>query len=55
MWPVDARADLYSLGALMYALLARRPLFRGKSLQEIQEITFEIEDGVLRKVRFREQ
>jgi eukaryotic-like serine/threonine-protein kinase len=33
--PVDARADLYSLGALMYALLARRPLFRGKSLPEM--------------------
>jgi serine/threonine-protein kinase len=33
--PVDARADLYSLGALMYALLARRPLFQGKSLPEM--------------------
>ncbi len=33
--PVDARADLYSLGALMYALLARRPVFRGKSLVEV--------------------
>jgi eukaryotic-like serine/threonine-protein kinase len=33
--PVDARADLYSLGALMYALLARRPLFRGKSLPDM--------------------
>ena len=33
--PVDARSDLYSLGALMYALLARRPLFRGKSLPEM--------------------
>ena len=33
--PVDARADLYSLAALMYALLARRPLFRGKSLPEM--------------------
>jgi serine/threonine-protein kinase len=33
--PVDARADIYSLGALMYALLARRPLFRGKSLPEM--------------------
>ena len=33
--PVDARTDLYSLGALMYALLARRPVFRGKSLVEL--------------------
>jgi eukaryotic-like serine/threonine-protein kinase len=33
--PVDARADLYSLAALMYALLARRPLFRTKSLPEM--------------------
>ncbi len=33
--PVDTRADLYSLGALMYALMARRPVFRGKSLPEV--------------------
>jgi eukaryotic-like serine/threonine-protein kinase len=32
---VDSRADLYSLGALMYALLARRPVFRGKSIPEM--------------------
>jgi serine/threonine protein kinase len=33
--PVDHRADLYSLGAVMYVLLARRPVFRGKSLGEV--------------------
>lgn len=33
--PVDTRADLYSLGAVFYALLARRPLFRAKSLPEM--------------------
>jgi serine/threonine-protein kinase len=33
--PVDQRADLYSLGAVMYVLLARRPVFKGKSLGEV--------------------
>jgi serine/threonine-protein kinase len=32
---MDGRADLYSLGTLMYALLAGRPVFRGKSLPEM--------------------
>jgi serine/threonine protein kinase len=33
--PVTPRADLYSLGAVLYVLLARRPLFRSKSLPEL--------------------
>jgi eukaryotic-like serine/threonine-protein kinase len=33
--PVGPRADLYSLGSLMYTLLARRPVFRAKSLPEM--------------------
>src|SRR3972149_5550750 len=32
---VGHRAGLYSLGAVMYALLARRSVFRGKSLGEV--------------------
>jgi serine/threonine-protein kinase len=40
--PVDHRADLYSLGAVVYVLLARRPLFSGKSFAEIvQQQRFE--------------
>ncbi len=40
--PVDHRSDLYSLGAVMYSLLARRPVFRSKSLAEaLQKQQFE--------------
>ena len=33
--PVDPRTDLYSLGGVLYVLLARRPLFAAKSLVEM--------------------
>jgi len=33
--PAGPRSDLYSLGAVMYALLAGRPVFQGRSLVEI--------------------
>jgi serine/threonine-protein kinase len=43
--PVTPRADLYSLGAVLYVLLTRRSLFRGDSLPEVlQKQRFERPD-----------
>ena len=33
--PVDPRSDLYSLGGVMYVLLARRPLYNARSFAEM--------------------
>lgn len=50
--PVDARSDLYSLGALLYTLLARRPLFHGKSLPDLlHKQRFERPDPVRKHAR----
>jgi serine/threonine-protein kinase len=47
--PVEPRSDLYSLGAVMYVLLARRPMFKGKSLHDlIHKQQFEIPEPLRR-------
>jgi eukaryotic-like serine/threonine-protein kinase len=46
---VEPRSDLYSLGAVMFVLLARRPVFKGKSLGEVlQKQQFEKPDSLRR-------
>ena len=36
--PVGHKADLYSMGAVLYTLLARRPPFVGKSIPELLQM-----------------
>jgi serine/threonine-protein kinase len=47
--PVEPRSDLYSLGAVMYVLLARRPVFKGKSLADlVHKQQYEIPESLRR-------
>jgi eukaryotic-like serine/threonine-protein kinase len=46
---VEPRSDLYSLGAVLYSLLARRSVFKGKSLGEVlQKQQFEKPESLRR-------
>ncbi len=49
--PVDHRADIYSLGATMFHMLAAWPPFYGKTIEEVVKARFDTKPPNLKKVR----
>jgi CRP-like cAMP-binding protein/tRNA A-37 threonylcarbamoyl transferase component Bud32 len=49
--PIDARADMYSLGAVLYHLVAGRPPFEGKTQAALMHQVFNEQPGPLAPLR----